>query len=189
MEAESKSRRLETEAREAVKRAVRVEAERDAARHEVVMARLEIEAAGRAQAQVQVESELARVQLALASSEDSRRKVESELDGAQQALTASGEAWRKAEEEVSLLIDERVSLLVELEASKDELSAFRAGPLKRRRLWRRSLTLALKLSSIMAMVSMHLHTIFVGVSPGSRLGCLTRQSCYHLSFLLILDAP
>ena len=50
--------------------------------------------------------------------------MESELDGAQQALAASGEAWRKADEEVSCLIDERVSLLVELRAKKDELVAF-----------------------------------------------------------------
>ena len=50
----------------------------------------------------------------------------SELDGAQQALATSGEAWWKAEEEASRLTDERVSLLIELGASKDELSAFRA---------------------------------------------------------------
>ena len=59
IEAKSKSRRLESEAREAVDRAVRAEAERDAARHEVAMTRLEIEEAGNARAQV--ESELARV--------------------------------------------------------------------------------------------------------------------------------
>ena len=46
MEAESKSRRLELEAIEAVKRASRAKAERDAACHEVVMAQLEIDAAG-----------------------------------------------------------------------------------------------------------------------------------------------
>ena len=45
IEAESKSRRLESEAREVVDREVHAEAERDAARHEVVMARLEIKAA------------------------------------------------------------------------------------------------------------------------------------------------
>ena len=38
MEARSKSRRLELEAREAVERAARAEAERDAAHHEVAMA-------------------------------------------------------------------------------------------------------------------------------------------------------
>ena len=38
MEAESNSRRWELEANEAVEMAVRVEAERDAARHEVAMA-------------------------------------------------------------------------------------------------------------------------------------------------------
>ena len=39
-------------------------------------------------------------------------------------MAASGEAWRKAEEEASRLTDERVSLLLELGASRDELSAF-----------------------------------------------------------------
>ena len=38
MEAESKSRQLELEAREAVERATRAEVERDVARHEVAMA-------------------------------------------------------------------------------------------------------------------------------------------------------
>ena len=80
-----------------------------------------------------MESELARVQRALAASEDTRQKVDSELDGAQQALATFGEAWRKAEEEVSLLTDERVSLLVELKASKDELSAFRAKASKEKK--------------------------------------------------------
>ena len=41
-------------------------------------------------------------------------------------MAVSGEAWQKAKEEVSCLTDERISLLVELRASKDELSAFRA---------------------------------------------------------------
>ena len=73
-----------------------------------------------------MESELARVQRALATLEDARWKMESELDLAQQALAASGEACQTAKEEASLLTDERVSLLLELGASKNELSAFRA---------------------------------------------------------------
>ena len=59
MEVESKLRQLELEAREAVERATRVEAERDAAPHEVAIAQLEIGAVGSAWAQV--EFELARV--------------------------------------------------------------------------------------------------------------------------------
>ena len=50
MEAESKSRQLELESREAVERATRVETERDAACHEVAMARLEIDAVRSARA-------------------------------------------------------------------------------------------------------------------------------------------
>ena len=51
--------------------------------------------------------------------------MESELDVVQQALAAFREACRTMEEEASRLTDERVSLLVELGASKDKLSAFR----------------------------------------------------------------
>ena len=131
MEAESKSRRLELEAREAIEMATRAKAERDVARHEVAMARLEIDAAGSARAQM--ESELARVQHALATLEGARRKMESELDVAQQALSASGEACWMAKEEASCITNERVSLLVELMASKDDLSAFRAKVAKEKK--------------------------------------------------------
>ena len=117
MEAESKSKRLELEAREAVERATHAEAERDVARHEVAMARLEIDATGSTWAQMK--TELARVQRSLAASKDPRRKVEYELYVAQQALATSGEACRIAEEEASRLADERVSLFVELRANKD----------------------------------------------------------------------
>ena len=169
MEAKSNSRRWELEAREDVEMAVRAESERDTAHHEVAMARLKTEAVGSAQAQV--ESELAQVQRTLAASEDARRKVDSKLDGAWQALAAFGEAWRKVEEEVSRL-------------TKTSCSLSEQRPLKRRRLWRRSLTLALKLSSIMAMDSMHLHKIFLGVSPRSQRGCLTLQSRYLPRFFI-----
>ena len=55
------------------------------------------------------------------------------LDVAQQPLAASGEACRMAEEEANCLTDERVSLLVELGASKDELSAFRVEVAKEKK--------------------------------------------------------
>ena len=80
-----------------------------------------------------MESELARVQRALATSEDARQKMRSKLNMAQQALAYSGEACRTAKKEVSRLTNERVSLLVELGASKDELSAFRAEVAKEKK--------------------------------------------------------
>ena len=73
-----------------------------------------------------MESELARVQHDLAASEDAWQKGQYELITVQHALAASEEARRKAEDEVSRLVDERVSLLLELGANKDELSAFQA---------------------------------------------------------------
>ena len=70
METEASSRCWESEAKEAIERAVWVEAERDDTRHEASMARLDAEASG--STLTQLESELARVQHALAASEDSR---------------------------------------------------------------------------------------------------------------------
>ena len=105
--------------------------ERDVARHEMVMARLEIDVVGSSRAHM--ESKLSRVQCALVASKDARRKTESELDVAQQALAASREACQTAEEEANRLTDERVSLLVELRARKDELSTFPAEVAKEKK--------------------------------------------------------
>ena len=80
-EAQHSSRRWELEAKEVAERAVPAEAERDAARHETAMARLEIEAMS--DARVQVEVELARVRGVLAAAEDTRLKVDFERDVAQ----------------------------------------------------------------------------------------------------------
>ena len=99
-EAESSSRRWENEARGSVERTAQVEAERDVSRHDALMARMDADVAGNAKARV--ESKLARVQNALAVAEEPRRK---------------------AEDEVSRPTDERVSLLLELGACKDEISA------------------------------------------------------------------
>ena len=48
-------------------------------------------------------------------------------------MAAFGEACRTTEEEASRLTDEQVSLLIELGASKDELSAFRAEVAKEKK--------------------------------------------------------
>ena len=50
MKAKASSRRWESEAKEAVERAVRAEVERDVARHETSMTRLDAKAAGSARA-------------------------------------------------------------------------------------------------------------------------------------------
>ena len=114
---------MELEAKEAVDRATRAETERDAVRHEMVMVRLEIEAAGSARAQVELE--LSQVQSALSISEGSRLKAESELGSVQQALVATKDACRRVEEENNRLTDERLSLLMEPGTAKDDFVAFR----------------------------------------------------------------
>ena len=59
--------------------------------------------------------------------------MESEFEVVEKALAASTEADRKAEEEASFLADERVSLLLELGASKDELSDFQTEVAKEKK--------------------------------------------------------
>ena len=80
-EAQSSARRWELEARDVVDRATRVEAERDVSRHEVVMARLEIDEANNALAQM--ESELTWVERTFTTLEGARLKAESKLDSSQ----------------------------------------------------------------------------------------------------------
>ena len=70
----------ELEAKEATDRVAREEAERDAARHEMVMEQLETEEAGSARAQVELE--LSRVQCALTTTDGGRLKGKSEFDSA-----------------------------------------------------------------------------------------------------------
>ena len=122
-EAQLTIQRLELEAKEAEDRVARAETERDVAQHEVAMARLEIEAVGSARAQV--EAVLSWVQSALTTSEGGRLKSESELGSVQQALVAAMEACRRVEEENGHLTDKRLSLLVELGATKNDFEAFR----------------------------------------------------------------
>ena len=69
---------------------------------------------------------MTRVQHALTTSKGIRLKAESELDSVQQALAVAGEAYQKVEEENCRLTDERLSLIMELGASKDKLLAFQA---------------------------------------------------------------
>ena len=71
----------------------RAEAERDVARHDALMARMDAYAAGNAKARVK------------------------------NSLVAAKEARRKVDNEVSRLTNERVSLLLELGTCKDEIYA------------------------------------------------------------------
>ena len=119
-EADSRSQCWEKKAKEGVEKVARAEAERDVARHEASMACMDADAAGSARAKV--ESELARVQNASAVSEEAR--------------------W-KAEDKASRLAVERFSLLLELGASKDEVSALQAQALKEKKPWRRLMRRAL----------------------------------------------
>ena len=71
-----------------------------------------------------MELELSRVQCTLTTTDGGRLKAESELDSTRQALAAAKEAYRRAEEENSRLTDERLSLLMELGAIKEDFADF-----------------------------------------------------------------
>ena len=115
-------RRLELEAKESTERAILAEAERDAACYEATMAKLVTE--GTVNTRAHIESDLARVQRALALAEEARQRAESEHESTREALALAGETCRKAEEESGRLADERLSLVMELGAVKDEFVAF-----------------------------------------------------------------
>ena len=116
-------RRLELEARESTERAARAEAERDTASHEAAMAKLTTE--GALNTRTQIESELARVQNALALAEEARRKAEFDHETAQKALAAIRGACKKEEKENNHLEEEKLALVIELGAVKDDFAAFR----------------------------------------------------------------
>ena len=122
-EAELACRRLGLKAKESSERAARVEAERDATRHEAAMAKLEIE--GAVNTQSKMEFKLTRVQRALAVTESARLKVESEHEAAQKALSLASKACTKAEEENNRLTKERFSLILELGTIRDDFAALR----------------------------------------------------------------
>ena len=107
VEAESSSQRWENESRGSVERIARAKSERDAARHDALMACMDANAEGNVRARV--EYELAKVQNALATTEEAKWKVD---------------------DKVSRLTDERVSLLLKLGTCKDEISAIREEVLR-----------------------------------------------------------
>ena len=121
--AELACRRLELEARESDERAAWAEAERYTARHEAAMAKLASE--GAVNTQAQIESELARVQSTLVLAKKARRRADFEHGAAQEVLATTREACKKAEEENGHLADEKLALVIELGALKDDFVAFR----------------------------------------------------------------
>ena len=120
--AELECRRLELEARDFAERAARAEAERDTTCHKAAMAKLATE--GAFNTRVQIESELARVQHALALTDEAHRKAELKHGAAQEALIAAREACKKAEEENNHLEDEKLALVIEPGALKDDFATF-----------------------------------------------------------------
>ena len=97
---ESKSKHRKREAKASAEKIERVEKERDEANQEAKVARLTAVAAGEAKA-----------------------RAKDGLTRARDALVATEEDMRRLEAEVSRLAVERTSLLLELEASKDEVSS------------------------------------------------------------------
>ena len=72
-----------------------------------------------------METELARVQRALGLTEEACRKADFDHGAAQEVLATMGEACKKAEEENSQLAEEKLALIIELGAVKDDFAVFR----------------------------------------------------------------
>ena len=111
-----------------------------------------------------MKSELARVQRALAVAESARLRVESERGVAHKALSLAGEACTKTEEENNRLMDERLSLILELGTIKDDFATLQERSLLIERRWRPSSMQATTRCSTMAMVAVFLHTTYAGAS-------------------------
>ena len=75
-------------------------------------------------ARAQVEAKLVRFRGVSVAAEDTQLKEDSKCDAAQQALVAAEEARWKVKEENGRLTNERLSLLMELGATKDDFVAF-----------------------------------------------------------------
>ena len=121
-QAELTCRLLELEARESVDKATRAEVERDTVHHEAAIAKLTTE--GDLNTRAHIESELVRVQNGLALAEEASRKSEFDHGTDQGALAAMGEACKKAEEENNHLAEEKLALVIDLRAIKDDFAAF-----------------------------------------------------------------
>ena len=140
--------------------------ERDAARHEALVARLDVDATG--SARTQVESELARVQKALAASEEARQK---------------------AEDEASRRAIERVSLLLELGTYKDEVSAIRAEAHKEKKALEEAYEEGFDVILNYGYGCCAFEHNIVEANPRFQTRCRTRRSRYPQSSSSTLDAP
>ena len=125
------SRRWESKAKESVERAVWAEVERDVARHEVSMAKLDAEATRSTRAQMEFEFSQGPACLGRFRGCPAERGVC--VDRGPTCLGYFRRGPRKAEDEASRLVDERVSLLLELEANKEELIGVRAEASKEKK--------------------------------------------------------
>ena len=126
---------------------------------------------GSGTARAQVKLELSQVQSALTIIEGDRLKAASELGFVQQALVATKEACRRVEEENGHLTDERLSLLVELETTKDDFAAFQERKFAERSALEAEFDASsdVILTTVMAVVP--LHTIFARANLKSLMRC------------------
>ena len=120
---------------------------------------------------------------------NARAKVESELARVKNTLVGIEEARWKAEDEASHLVNERVSLILELRTCKDEVSAILAEALKEKKALEEAYEEGFDIIFNYGMAIVLLHIIFAKVNPRFRTGCRTCLCRYLQSSLLTLDAP
>ena len=118
-----------------------------------------------------------------------RAKAEFELARVQNALAVSEEARRKADDEASCLAFERVSLLLEIGTTKDEVFALLAQALKEKKALKEAYKEGFEVIFNYGYgCCAFAHNIY-GSQPVVQTGCQTRLSHYPQSSLSTLDAP
>ena len=185
--AELECHRLELEAKESIERAARAEAERDTALHEVAITRLESE--GALNTRAQIEAERARVQNALALVEEAHRGAEREHGATREALAAAGAACKKAEEENGYLADEKLALVIELGALKENTPLSGRRPLLTGNQWRSNLIQAVISFLTMVMGVALLRITYAEENRRFRMVCPILQFRSLRNSLPILAAP
>ena len=104
--------------------------------------------------------------------------MESELGRVQNALAVVEEARRKVEDEASRLTIGKVSLLLELETSKDEVSALQAQAFKEKEALREACEEGFDVIFNYGYGCCALHIIFAEVKPWFHTRCQTLQNRY-----------
>ena len=158
--ARSKSKHCEREAKADAEKIELVEKERDEAKQKAKVARPTAVPTG-----------------------DAKARAEDDLTRARDALAATEEDERKLEAEVTRLAVEQMSLLLELEASKDEVSSLHSQAGKDKEAMVEDYKKAMEQNFLMVTDATRSNITYAVTYQGFRMACLTLLTHFLQSFL------